>query len=88
MTNKPSCLAQAVCSSILGQCLGMSVVLLIGAIVAPGKRTVSAVLRVLGLAERTNYQQYHRVLNCAVWSSRQASGILLHHLVAVSLLLE
>lgn len=60
-----------------------AVMLFIGAILAPGKRTVSAVLRTLGLAEQTNYQRYHRVLNRAVWSSRKASGILLRHMVAV-----
>ena len=54
-----------------------------GAILAPGKRTVSAVLRVMGLAQRSNDQNYHRVLNRAVWSSRKASFILLRHLIAV-----
>jgi len=39
-----------------------------GALSAPGKRTVSAILRVMGL--NPNYQNYHRVLNRAVWSSR------------------
>ncbi|MEM1309268.1 MAG: transposase [Cyanobacteria bacterium P01_H01_bin.153] len=60
-----------------------AVVLVEGAILAPGKRTVSAVLRVMGLAQRSNYQNYHRVLNRAVWSSRKASFILLRHLIAV-----
>lgn len=52
---------------------------MIGAILAPGKRTGSADLRVMG----AYYQRYHRVLNRAVWSSRQASFILLLHLMAV-----
>lgn len=60
-----------------------AVVLVSGAILAPGKRTVSAALRVMGLAEAANYQNYHRVLSRAVWSSRKASFILLHHLIAV-----
>ena len=30
-----------------------------------------------------NYQNYHRVLNRAIWSSRKASSILLRHLSAV-----
>lgn len=60
-----------------------AVVLVSGAILAPGKRTVSAVLRVMGLAHLTGYQNYHRVLNRAVWSSRKASFILLRHLIAV-----
>ncbi len=57
--------------------------LLIGAILAPGRRTVAAVLRILGLADEPQFQRYHRLLNRAVWSSRQAAGILLHALVAV-----
>ena len=43
--------------------------LLLGAILAPGKRTVSAILRVLGLGERIHFQNYHRVLNRAHWST-------------------
>jgi hypothetical protein len=56
-------------------------VLVVGAILAPGKRTVSAVLRVLGLSEDRQYQRYHRVLNRAVWSGLQVSQILLGLLV-------
>lgn len=56
-------------------------VLLIGAVVAPGKRTVTAVLRVMGLSECRQFQTYHRVLNRAVWSSLQASRLLLKLLV-------
>ena len=58
-------------------------VLLVGAILAPGKRTVSAILRVMGLSQSRNFQTYHRVLNRAVWSSLSASRILLMHLLAV-----
>jgi hypothetical protein len=57
-------------------------VLLVGAILAPGKRTVSAVLRVMGLSEEVQFQNYHRVLNRAKWSSLAASRILLGLLVA------
>jgi len=56
--------------------------LLIGAILAPGKRTVTSALRVMGLSGERRFQIYHRVLNRAVWSCRQASFILLHLLVA------
>ncbi|MGF1513423.1 MAG: transposase [Elainellaceae cyanobacterium] len=49
-----------------------AMVLVSGAVLAPGKRTVSAALRVIGLAGVPNYQTYHRVLNRAVWSSRNA----------------
>lgn len=58
-------------------------VLLVGAILAPGKSTVSAVLRVMGLSQERRFQTYHRVLNRAVWSSRQASRILLNQIIAV-----
>lgn len=58
-------------------------VLLIGAILAPGKRTVSAILRVMGLSEAKNFQTYHRVLSRACWSSRALSGRLLRLLTSV-----
>ena len=51
--------------------------MLLGAILAPGKRTVCSVLRVLGLGFETHFQNYHRVLNRARWNSREASRILL-----------
>lgn len=42
-------------------------VLVAGAILAPGKRTVSASLRVMGLSQYKHFQNYHRVLNpCSV----------------------
>jgi hypothetical protein len=56
---------------------GPAQVLLLGAILAPGKRTVTAVLRIVGLSQEKNFQKYHRVLNRACWSSRAASRILL-----------
>ena len=52
-------------------------ILLVGAILAPGKRTVTAVLRVMGLSDERQFQNYHRVLNRAVWSSRAVSRVLL-----------
>jgi len=56
-------------------------VLLVGAILAPGERTVAAILRVMGLANEKQFQNYHRVLNRAKWSSRALSRILLLVLV-------
>jgi hypothetical protein len=56
-------------------------ILLIGAILAPGKRTVTAALRVMGLSNEAQFQTYHRVLNRDTWSSRQLSRILLHLVV-------
>jgi hypothetical protein len=57
-------------------------VLLVGAILAPLQRTVSAILRVMGLSQERQFQNYHRVLNRARWSSLQVSRILLQVLVA------
>jgi hypothetical protein len=51
--------------------------LLVGAILAPGKRTVTAVLRVMGKSADAHFQNYHRVLNRAQWSSLAAGRILL-----------
>jgi hypothetical protein len=56
-------------------------VLLIGAILAPGRRTVSAALRVVGLEYARRFERYHRVLSRAAWSSREASRVLLGLLV-------
>jgi len=47
-----------------------------GATLAPGKRTVTSALRVMGLSSERHFQNYHRVLNRAVWSCRLASLIL------------
>ena len=57
-------------------------VMLTGAILAPGKRTVSALLRVMGLDHRSDFQTYHRVLNRCVWSGLQGSQLLLQVLLA------
>ena len=41
-------------------------ILLVGAILAPGQRTVAAALRVMGRSDDRNYARYHQVLNRAV----------------------
>ena len=61
---------------------GCAHVLLIGAILAPGKRTVTSALRVMGLSDENHFQNYHRALNRAVWSCRHAGLILLRMLLA------
>src|SRR5512146_1877894 len=63
-------------------------ILVVGAILAPGKRTVTACLRVMGLSDEVHFQNYHRLLNRAVWSSRQASRILLRLLLDAFLALN
>ena len=57
--------------------------LLLGAILAPRARTVTAALRVMGLATERRFTNYHRVLNRATWSTRQAGRILLGWLITV-----
>jgi len=58
-------------------------VLVVGAILAPGKRTISSCLRVMGLAWEYHFTNYHRVLNRATWSALQASKILLGLIVVL-----
>ena len=52
-------------------------VLLIGAILVPGQRTVASILRVTGLCWERRFVNYHRVLNRAAWSGRAAARVLL-----------
>ena len=60
-------------------------VLVMGAVLATGKRTVTSCLRVTGRAEAANFASYHQILNCARWSSRAAArrllGIIVERLV-------
>src|ERR687885_805123 len=60
-------------------------VLLTGAVLAPGQRTVTAMLRIMGRSAASDCQTYHRILNRAVWSPLTASRLLLRCLVAVFL---
>jgi hypothetical protein len=55
--------------------------LLMGAVLVPGARTVARVLRVLGLAGEAHFVNFHRVLSRAVWSPRVAARMLLGMLV-------
>ena len=57
-------------------------ILFIGGILSPAERTVTAALRVMGLSGEKHFQNYHRVLNRAVWSSLEASHILLGLLIS------
>jgi hypothetical protein len=58
-------------------------VLMTGAVLAPGKRTVTAMLQIMGRSAASDFQTYHRVLHRAVWSPLTASRLLLRLLVAV-----
>ena len=58
-------------------------VLLLGAMLASGTRTVTTALRVMGLSAERHFTNYHRVLNRAVWSARQGSRVLLGLLITL-----
>jgi len=58
------------------------VVLLAGVILAPGRRTVTTALRILGRDRDPDFCTFHRVLNRAAWSSRAVAGRLLLLLIA------
>ena len=51
--------------------------LLVGAIFAPRRRTITSALRVMGLSDDAGFAKYHHVLNRAIWSSLQMSRVLL-----------
>jgi DDE superfamily endonuclease len=57
-------------------------VLVAGAILSPGRRTVAAALRVMGLDQDPTFTNYHRVLNRNRWSSRWIARCLLRLLVS------
>jgi len=56
-------------------------VLITGAVLAPGQRTVSAALRVMGLADQPGFGRYHAVLSEARWDGRALAYKLLRHLL-------
>jgi len=60
-------------------------VLVAGAVLAPGKRTVSQALRVMGLADSAGFARYHEVLSRARWDARWLAGRLLAQLLAAFL---
>ena len=63
-------------------------VLIAGAILTPGKRTVSSALRAMALDQSKTFHRYHRVLSRAKWSSLEASRILLDSLVEAFVVAE
>jgi hypothetical protein len=62
-------------------------VLVMGTILARGRRTVTAALRQMGLSEEAHFSAYHHVLNRARWStlllSRQLLRLVVRTLVAL-----
>src|SRR5256714_11514492 len=55
--------------------------LIVGTILARGRRTVTAALRQVGLNEETHFSLYHHVLNRARWNALDLSRRLLRLLV-------
>ena len=51
--------------------------LAVGAILSPGKRTVSSALNILGIGQHGDFAIYHHVLNRAQWSPLRLSRVLL-----------
>ncbi len=56
-------------------------VLVAGAVLAPGKRTVTQALRVMGLGDEPGFGRYHEVLNRARWDARGLAQRLLLHVL-------
>ncbi|EIM31030.1 transposase [Microvirga lotononidis] len=56
-------------------------ILLLGAILAPGKRTVTSLLRIAGLSRERHFGNDHRVLSRARGSGRDAARLLLGLLI-------
>ncbi len=62
-----------------------AVVLLYGTILAPGRRTVTAALRAMGLANDLHFTNYHRLLNRDRWSLWVLSKLLLALIICLCL---
>ena len=56
-------------------------VLIMGTLLAHGRRTVTAALRQMGRSEETDFSLYHQVLNRAQWSALKLSRLLLLALI-------
>jgi len=56
-------------------------VLMVGTLLARGRRTVTAALRCTGLSDEVHFSSYHQVLNRARWSALELSRRLLQLLV-------
>jgi len=62
-----------------------ALILMFGTILAPGRRTVTAALRAMGLADEKRFEKYHRVLNRDRWSPWMVSEILLSLIIGLCL---
>ena len=62
-----------------------ALVMVYGTILAPGRRTVTAALRAMGLGDSKHFTNYHRVLNRDRWSPWVLSKLLLGLIIQVFL---
>jgi hypothetical protein len=70
-------------SGVFSPCLrGHVLVLVAGAVLSPGRRTVTAALRLMGLDQTPDFALYHRVLSTARWSARLLARRVLLQLIA------
>jgi hypothetical protein len=70
-------------SGVFSSCLrGHVLVLVAGTVLSPGRRTVTAALRIMGLEQAPDFALYHRVLSTARGSARQLARRVLLHLIA------
>ena len=58
-----------------------SLTLFLGAILCKGSRTVTRILRTIGLSQDAGFSKYHRILNSLDWSPKRGSEILLKMLL-------
>jgi hypothetical protein len=63
-----------------GRIFAHAKLLIIGAVLAPGQRTITAVLSVMGRGDNEHFYDYHRVLNRDRWLPRDASHLLLRQM--------
>src|SRR3954451_11795195 len=59
-----------------------AVSLVLGTVLARGRRTVAAALRQMGLHDDANFSSYHQVFNRAAWSPRRLARRLLSAVIA------
>ena len=57
--------------------------LLVGALLANGRRTVASALRIMGLAGERHFTNYHRLLNRDAWSCLASGQLLLGLILAI-----
>jgi hypothetical protein len=69
-------------SCLTGPTFRHALVLVTGALLTPGRRTVTAMLTVVGLSQAPTFTNYHRVLNRNRWSGRAVARRLLTLLIA------